>query len=109
MPWETVASWEQVAAAQQLQVKCAGHDILLINTPNQLVAIADRCTHAGFPLFGGCLQGDKIVCPIHGASFDIRTGKAVAPPAFKAINIYDVRVEQGYVQIFIDSDMRRDS
>ena len=44
-------------------------------------AIGDVCTHDDGPLGDGDLEGFHIVCPRHGAEFDVRTGKAMMMPA----------------------------
>ncbi|MCK5318339.1 MAG: nitrite reductase (NAD(P)H) small subunit, partial [Anaerolineales bacterium] len=41
----------------------------------------------------------EIVCPRHGAHFDLRTGKALTLPAVVDIPAYPVRVEGGEVLI----------
>ncbi len=38
-------------------------------------------------------------CPRHGASFDIKTGKALALPAYLPVRTFPVRVEDGVVKI----------
>jgi 3-phenylpropionate/trans-cinnamate dioxygenase ferredoxin subunit len=45
-----------------------------------------------------------IVCPRHGAEFDIRTGKAVTLPAVVDIPAYPVRVEGGKIEIGIPKE-----
>jgi nitrite reductase/ring-hydroxylating ferredoxin subunit len=49
-------------------------DMVLFNIDGHYYAIGAACTHRGGELFEGDLDGDCIVCPIHGARFDVRTG-----------------------------------
>jgi nitrite reductase/ring-hydroxylating ferredoxin subunit len=44
-------------------------------------------------LADGFLDGDLLECPLHGACFNIRTGKAETPPAFENVPTYQVKVE----------------
>ncbi len=47
----------------------------------------------------GELDGYEVTCPRHGASFDVRTGKALSLPAVVDIPAYPVRVVNGRVEI----------
>jgi 3-phenylpropionate/trans-cinnamate dioxygenase ferredoxin subunit len=62
-------------------------------------AIEDVCTHDGGMLTGGCIEGDQIVCPRHGARFSIRTGDALTAPAYEPTAIFSTRIENGIVQV----------
>jgi 3-phenylpropionate/trans-cinnamate dioxygenase ferredoxin component len=52
-------------------------------------AIEDICTHDGGPLAEGEIEGHEVICPRHGARFDIRTGAALTLP----VESYPVRVD----------------
>jgi 3-phenylpropionate/trans-cinnamate dioxygenase ferredoxin subunit len=41
------------------------------------------------------------ICPWHGASFDIRTGEVLGPPAYDAVARYDVRVTGGDIEVAV--------
>ncbi len=56
-------------------------------------AIEDICTHDGGPLAEGEIVGDQVICPRHGARFDIKTGAALTLPAVTPVESYPVRVE----------------
>ena len=66
-------------------------------------AIEDRCSHDGGELASGEQDGDEIICPRHGARFCILNGKALTPPAYEDIEVFEVRVEDGMIQIDIDN------
>ena len=50
-------------------------------------------------LTGGEICGAEIICPRHGAAFDIRTGEALTPPAYENITTFVTRIHNGMVQI----------
>lgn len=52
--------------------------VALFQVDGQFWATDDRCTHDGGQLVAGRLEGFTIVCPRHGARFDIRTGECFA-------------------------------
>ena len=55
-------------------------EILLANSDGKLYALCDRCNHMNAPLSMGTLNGKVVTCPLHGARFDVTTGKKVAEP-----------------------------
>jgi len=56
-------------------------------------AIEDICTHDGGPLAEGEVEGREVICPRHGARFDIKTGAVRSMPAITPVEAYPVRVE----------------
>ena len=71
-------------------VEGLGTDILVCNVEGEFFAVENRCTHAAVAMDHGDLEGDVLVCPIHGACFDVRTGSVVAPPARHPLRTFDV-------------------
>lgn len=62
----------------------------------------DSCTHEQFSLGSESdLEDDEVVCPLHMARFDLRTGKALCFPATIALRMYTVVVEgeEVYVEL----------
>jgi 3-phenylpropionate/trans-cinnamate dioxygenase ferredoxin component len=57
-------------------------------------AVSPDCSHASLPLEGGRVRGSAILCPHHGARFDLRSGRALGPPAWTGIASWPVR-QQG--------------
>ena len=55
-------------------------EILLANSDGKVYALCDRCSHMNAPLSMGTLNGKIVTCPMHGARFDIITGKNVGEP-----------------------------
>jgi 3-phenylpropionate/trans-cinnamate dioxygenase ferredoxin subunit len=80
----------------------AGRAVALFNVDGAFYAIDDVCTHDGGPLAEGELLGCEVMCPRHGARFDVRTGKALCMPAFEAVATRDVRVDEDGVHIAVD-------
>jgi 3-phenylpropionate/trans-cinnamate dioxygenase ferredoxin subunit len=74
--------------------------VLLCNVAGTVYAIEDVCTHDGGELDQGELEGCRIMCPRHGAYFDVTTGAALTLPAILPVETFPVRVEAG--EIFVD-------
>ncbi len=62
-------------------------------------ALENTCTHDGGTLTGGCVQGERVICPRHGAQFSIRTGQALSAPAFEPATVFPVEVRAGMVRV----------
>lgn len=64
--------------------------VLLTRAGDEVRAFAGKCTHLGAPLEEGLCVDGEIRCPWHHARFDLRTGEALAAPAFDALQPWDV-------------------
>jgi 3-phenylpropionate/trans-cinnamate dioxygenase ferredoxin subunit len=73
--------------------------IVVFNIAGELFAIRDVCSHDDGPLGDGELDGEQVICPRHGARFDVRTGKVLALPAVVDIPAYPVRVVEGEIEV----------
>jgi len=96
-----VATIDEIPVGSAKLVEVKGNEIALFNIGGTLHAIDNSCTHVGGPLCEGEVNGADVTCPWHGAVFDLTTGRAVGPPAFEAVNRYQVRVEGPDVQLEI--------
>lgn len=100
---ESKAEFVEIAPASELPngerlfVDLGDKPIVIFNIAGQLFAIGDVCTHDDGPLGDGTLEGFNIVCPRHGAEFDVRTGKVMQMPAVVDIPAYPVQVRGGTI------------
>ena len=81
--FEEIASVDEFDLADRIEVFLEDTPILLIQVNDQYFAIEDVCTHDGQPLTDGSIEEGEIVCPRHGARFDISTGKLIKKWASK--------------------------
>ncbi|MFQ5988658.1 MAG: Rieske (2Fe-2S) protein [Candidatus Methylomirabilales bacterium] len=88
-----VAETKDVVAGTGILVELEGERIALFNENGTFYAIGDICTHSGGPLSEGDLDGDVVICPWHGAQFDVKTGEVMGPPASEPVPSYRVKVE----------------
>jgi 3-phenylpropionate/trans-cinnamate dioxygenase ferredoxin subunit len=93
MSAQPVAKRGDVAPGTTKKVEVDGVEVLLCNVDGVLYAVEDVCTHDGGPLDQGELEGCRIMCPRHGALFDVTTGAALTLPAVVPLPTYPVRVE----------------
>lgn len=88
-----VAKQSEIPPGHALRVVADGVEILICNVDGRLYAIEDVCTHDGGPLDQGTLEGACVVCPRHGATFDVRTGEALTLPAVVPLMTFALDVE----------------
>ena len=58
-------------------VEAEGNEIVLANVAGTIYAVSERCGHMNAPLSKGTLYDSMITCPLHHATFDVRTGKMI--------------------------------
>lgn len=92
---------EELPNGDRLYVEIENEFIVLFNIADEIYAIADICSHDDGPLGDGDIEGHDIICPRHGAHFDIRTGKALSLPAVVDIPAYPIRIRDGVIEIGI--------
>jgi 3-phenylpropionate/trans-cinnamate dioxygenase ferredoxin subunit len=99
--FETVASLEELPEGSLLAVRLAsGDEVCLFNYRGQIGAVRNVCTHAEFPLSDGTLDRDgTIECVWHGARYFCLTGEVRRGPAVDPVALYEVRVQDGKVQV----------
>jgi 3-phenylpropionate/trans-cinnamate dioxygenase ferredoxin subunit len=96
-----VARCPEVPAGGKKLAEVDGRPIALFNVDGKYFAIDDVCTHDGGPLAEGELSGCEIMCPRHGARFDVRTGKALSMPATEPVAVHatEIRGDDVYVAL----------
>jgi len=99
--WRKVAEVRDIANGKTLCVEVDGREILLCHTSDGIFAVDNLCTHAAARLCEGKLKGHRILCPLHGAAFDVRDGSALTRPASVALGTYAVRVDEEGISLLL--------
>lgn len=99
-----VGSEDDVKDGKRIFVQIDDLTLVVLNINGHLYAIADECSHDDGPLGEGELDGLEVICPRHGARFDIRTGKALSLPAVMDIPAYPVRIRAGQIEVGIPNN-----
>lgn len=99
--FERVAKLSELTPGGRLSVVVEDQMVLLIRQGDEIVGIEDVCSHDGQPLTQGAVIEGSIVCPRHGAKFDLRTGAALCMPATEGVATFAVKIENG--EIFVST------
>lgn len=100
--WIDVASTADFDDGTIRAVDYEGTSIIVIRLGDAYFGLENLCTHDYTPLDEGTVEDDELICPHHGARFCVRTGEVTAPPAYEDLATYEVRVENGIVQVCVD-------
>jgi 3-phenylpropionate/trans-cinnamate dioxygenase ferredoxin component len=75
--------------------------ICVYRIDGRLYALEDRCSHDDGPLCEGERAGYEVICPRHGARFDIRTGRVLSLPATEDVEAFPVEERDGEVVVTV--------
>ena len=94
-----VSETNEVGSGQRIFVDVDEFSIVVFNIAGEYFAIADLCSHDDGPLGDGDVDEHAVVCPRHGARFDLRNGKALSLPAVVDIPAYPVRLRDDQIEV----------
>lgn len=92
MDWHDAGPADLGLSALQCRIVETVKLLIVRDGAGNYFAVGPECSHAALPLAGGRVRGSAILCPHHGARFDLRTGKALGPPAWTGIPTWSIRV-----------------
>jgi nitrite reductase/ring-hydroxylating ferredoxin subunit len=103
-PYLPALAVDALAPGAMRCVTLGEHPVLVVRTrEGSFHAVANICTHAYARMDEGRLRGTRVICPLHGASFDVRTGAVLGAPATAPLASYPVRVVDGRVEVQVPS------
>ena len=101
-----MAEWVQVAETKEFEATDRKYVELspmkhvgLFKIKDEYFAIDAWCSHARASLVHGEVVDHEVQCPLHGARFDLRTGRHLSPPAVRPVARYEVKVEDGKILV----------
>ena len=97
-----VARVEEIAPGEVKVFFVGDVPVAIARVGERFCAFQDACTHDDGPLAEGELEGDVIVCPRHGARFNVCTGKVLAFPAVVPLTTYEVRLAGDEILVKIE-------
>lgn len=82
-------------------VEIAGVPVLLVHAKDGVFAVHNICSHAYARMDEGRLRGHRLICPLHGASFDVRNGTVLGAPATAPLQSFPVRIVDGQIEVHV--------
>lgn len=96
-----VAAVQEIPENERLFIEINDLPIVIFSLNGEYFATGDICSHDRGPIGEGQIEGYEVICPRHGARFDIRTGKVTRFPAASDIPSYPIKIEDGYLYLGI--------
>lgn len=97
--WVEVATTAEFERTDRKAVQLNGRLIALFKVGGEYFAVHATCSHERASLLIGDVDGHEIICPLHGARFDLRTGKNLSLPAVRPVASYPVKVAEGKIYV----------
>jgi 3-phenylpropionate/trans-cinnamate dioxygenase ferredoxin subunit len=95
----SVCPVEELPPGERMFINVGDFPVVIFNIAGEFFAIGDVCTHDDGPLGDGEVVDHQIICPRHGARFDVRTGEVLTLPAVQDVTRYPLRVVDGTLEI----------
>ena len=99
--WQALCSASKLSDGEPVGVKFGDLRVALYMVNGEVFATDDVCPHAYALLSTGFLEEYVIECPLHGAMFDVRSGKCQTE-TYRDVKTYTVEVRNG--EVFVDLD-----
>ena len=99
-----IAQEDEVVNGERLFLEIDNFNIVVFNVAGKLFAIGDVCSHDDGPVGDGELEEHDVICPRHGAHFDLSSGKALTLPAVIDIPAYPIRIIKGQIEVGLPKD-----
>ncbi|WP_179046135.1 Rieske (2Fe-2S) protein [Sphingobium lactosutens] len=89
----------ELAVGQIRAFTVNGWPVIVTRSATGLRALLNRCSHAATALEGGRVRRDFIICPLHGAQFDLATGACLSPTRYPTIRTFPLAVAGGMIAV----------
>ena len=100
--WERVIAADALAEGKMHRCTVGNREVVLCRSREGLHALDNICSHAFARMNEGRLRGTRLICPLHGASFDVRDGRVLGAPATQPLPCHQVRTVEGWIEVSVD-------
>ena len=97
--FQPVLALADVGRGRMRSCRIGNLELVVCHTRDGVFAVDNHCTHAFARLSEGYLKGTALSCPLHGATYDVRTGQVLSGPTPIPLAAYQTRVVGGMVEV----------
>ena len=91
---------EEVKAGRGKKVVIDGEEIALFSVDGKICAVSNMCPHQKFQkLHDGMFENGIVTCPMHGWSYDVRTGASTN--ASGRLKVFRTEIKNGKVILIL--------
>jgi nitrite reductase/ring-hydroxylating ferredoxin subunit len=102
--WHTLSPASRLREGQIVCIRVAGRRLAVGRSARGYFALDDDCPHAGGRLSEGMLEGEAVICPIHGYAYDVATGEGLDDGA--EVRVHPCRLEGDVLRILVEEEER---
>lgn len=98
---------ESLAEGEKRLYTAGPFEVLVCRVSGKLYAVENKCSHQERPLVRGRLRNHLLVCPVHGAAFDVRDGAHKSPPATCGITSFPVVQSEQAICVQVPREVKK--
>ena len=98
--WHTLIPESEFPAEGKLSARIGGWHVLVGKSDDGFHAVNDRCTHQAALLSTGRIRRGAVMCPLHGARFEMETGRCLGG-AYRDLRTFALRIENGVIEVCV--------
>lgn len=98
--WHPLIASSDFPGDGKLAAVIGGWHILVARIDGGFAAVNDRCPHQGARLNAGRIRRGAVMCPLHGARFDMASGQCLGG-SYPALRRFALRESDGLIEIAI--------
>jgi nitrite reductase (NADH) small subunit len=99
VPWHSIEPVSRIPEGRVLPFTVGGRLLAVGRTSQGLFAVDGVCPHAGGSLGEGEIDGECVICPIHGFAYDVRSGRGLDDDA--RVRVYETKLEGDVLLILL--------
>lgn len=96
--WHALLAVAAFPQEGMLAMKVNGWQVLVAKIDGGFFAVNDRCTHQASLLSTGRIRRGAVMCPLHGARFEIATGRCIGG-TYRSLRTFPLRVTDGELEV----------
>jgi len=101
--YHDVGTEAELASGQSIACLLNGWPVLVSRSDGGIFAVINRCTHAESQLQDGRVRRNMVSCPLHGARFDLATGKCIGGP-YRPLKTFPLRITDGRIEVAVPDE-----
>jgi len=96
--WVAVCQFDELTSDRGRSYEVVGLTLALVRAGEEIVALSDRCPHAGGSLGQGWVEEGEIVCPLHRWRFRLSDGRCSTMPG-ENVHRFQAEIRGGIVWV----------
>ncbi len=98
--WVLVCRSDEIPVGRGRTCEVLGLRVAVLRAAATIVALSDRCPHAGGSLGQGWIEEGEVVCPLHRWRFTLHDGRCSTMRG-QGVHCFPVQIRQGQVWVLV--------